>query len=136
MQSRIDLTWFISGNDHVNVCANYQSDWSTFVSDFGEELFLDLENAYSRGGWPPLSLASRRLAPPEIITTKSRFPTKWTLAPPQIRAGPPSWPPLRKKPSKTLVQSYVYFCRRLSVFGGKSIKIHTMTILDGPEYGF
>ena len=49
MQSRIDLTWFISGNDHVNVCANYQSDWSTFVSDFGEELFLDLENAYSSG---------------------------------------------------------------------------------------
>ena len=46
MQSRIDLTWFISGNDHVNVCANNQSDWSTFVSDFGEELFLDLENAY------------------------------------------------------------------------------------------
>ena len=50
MQSRIDLTWFISGNDHVNVCANYQSDWSTFVSDFGEELFLDLENAYSSKG--------------------------------------------------------------------------------------
>ena len=49
MQSRIDLTWFISGNDHVNVCANYQSDWSDFVSDFGEELLLGHENAYSSG---------------------------------------------------------------------------------------
>ena len=48
MQSRIDLTWFISGNDHVNLCANYESDWSTFVSDLDEELFLGHENTYCR----------------------------------------------------------------------------------------
>ena len=48
MRFRIDPTQVISGNHHVNLCAKYQSDWSTFVLGFDEELFLDHENAYWR----------------------------------------------------------------------------------------